>query len=254
MKDTQATIERTESLSGSYFRMRLVTGWDENFVPGQFVMIRVPGCDVFLRRPFGIVGVEKGVLEICFKVVGKGTQALSGVKAGEKICVLGPLGNGFTFKDEFATGILVAGGYGIVPLVPLARALTKTGKKAILYYGGRSSSDILYESEIKSTGAELKVTTEDGKKGVKGMVTDLLSKEISGYNKPALFSAGPKGLLMEVAKMAKSLKIPAQLSMDEYMACGIGVCLGCVVKTGNGKFVRVCREGPVFDAGDIVWK
>jgi len=86
------------------------------------------------------------------------------------------------------------------------------------------------------------------------MVTDLLSKEISGYKKQALFAAGPKGLLSEVAKMAKSLKRPAQVSMDEYMACGIGVCLGCVVKAVDGKHVRVCREGPVFKSDEIKWE
>jgi dihydroorotate dehydrogenase electron transfer subunit len=253
MKDTRAAVESIESLKNSYFRMRLVTGWDEGFVPGQFVMIRVPGSEVFLRRPFGILGIEKGVLEICFKTVGRGTEVLSKTKAGEEIYVLGPLGNGFAFKEEFKIGILVAGGYGIVPLIPLAGTLTNMGRKAVLYYGGRTSADILCESEIKSAGAELKITTEDGSRGTKGMVTDLLLKEIPDFKGAALFSAGPKGLLMEVSKIAASFKIPAQLSMDEYMACGIGVCLGCVVKSKNGAYVRVCREGPVFDAKDIIW-
>jgi len=252
MKDVVAVVTYREPIGEHYFRLGLKVGWD-TFMPGQFVMVDIPGHEVFLRRPFGIVTLEQGVLEICFKVVGKGTAALSKVNHGDCISVLGPLGNGFTPPKDIGKGVLVAGGYGIAPLFSLARNLINEGKDVILYYGAKKSADLLYCSNLTSLGVVLKLATEDGSEGYKGLVTDLLREEIVDLNGGAIFSAGPHGLLEETARIASSAKMTAQVSLERYMACGMGVCLGCAVKLRDQTYVRACREGPVFDAESILW-
>jgi len=252
MKDTPAIVTYKEPIGEKYVRLKLKVGWDQ-FVAGQFVMVEILGHGVFLRRPFGIVRCENQVLEICFKIVGKGTTSLSKTNVGETLLVLGPLGNGFKPSKDIETAILVGGGYGIVPLFPLARSLMEDQKNVIVYYGAKTASDLLYCTEIRSMGVRLKLATEDGSEGFKGLVTKLLESEVAEAKNAALFSAGPQGLLREVARIASSLKIPAQISLERYMACGTGVCLGCVVKAKDGSFVRACREGPVFGTQDILW-
>lgn len=251
MKDTLALIESIEQIKGPYFRLRAKVDFKQ-FVPGQFVMIKIPKEAVFLRRPFGIAKLEDQTAEICFKAVGPGTKALSQVIKGQKIYILGPLGNGFKTPMGLKSALLVAGGYGIVPLLPLAKFLKKSGSEVVMYYGAKSADDLLYLKEMKTAGLNLRITTEDGSQGEKGLVTQLLNKEINNFDKPMLFSSGPEGLLKGVVKLACEHNLPAQISMDSYMACGMGVCLGCMVKTSDGSLVRACKEGPVFDAETII--
>ena len=253
MKDVFAAVTYKEKIGEKYFRLGLKVGWDE-FVPGQFVMLQVPGNEVFVRRPFGIVRVEDSILEICFKVVGKGTVALSRVNPNESLFVFGPLGRGFTPQKDINEAILVAGGYGIAPLFSLAWSLTQDGKKVVLYYGVKKRSDLLYCNQLRASGVDLRIATEDGCEGYKGLVTDLLEKEVAQKQNGSIFSAGPSGLLCEVAKIAAAFNITAQVSLERYMACGIGVCLGCMVRLRDGSYARACRDGPVFDAEKIAWE
>ncbi len=253
MKDSLATVEYKEFVGEKYFRLGLKVGWNE-FVPGQFVMVEVPGHDILLRRPFGIVKLDGGVLEVCCKIVGKGTAALSKIEKGQATSVLGPLGKGFNPSKDIKTALLVAGGYGIAPLLPLAKTAAENGAKIIFYYGAKKSSDLLYTNELKSLGVDLRLATEDGSAGEKGFLTRRLEKEIMEFNDAAIFCCGPHGLLSETAKIAAKMNMPAQVSLERYMACGIGVCLGCVVKLRDGTYVRACREGPVFNAADIIWE
>jgi len=252
MKDVHATVAYKEFAGEKYFRLGLKVGWDE-FHPGQFVMVQVPGGEVLLRRPFGIVKTEGGVLEVCVKIVGKGTRALSQISPGQSAQVLGPLGRGFTIPKDAKTAVLIAGGYGIAPLLPLAHKFKDENKKIVFYYGAKKSPDLLYINEFKTMGIDLRIATEDGSAGEKGLVTERAAREADKFEGATIFACGPEGLLKEIAKMSSQLKVPAQVSLERYMACGVGVCLGCVVKSRDGSYVRACREGPVFNAEDVEW-
>lgn len=251
MHETKARVESIDVISEKYRRMTLQVGWQE-WTPGQFVMVHVPCGSIIVRRPFGIVGIEDGVLELCFKLVGPGTNALAHVKVGDDVEVLGPLGRGF---DELkgTAHVLVAGGYGIAPIFGLARKLAAEGRKPVIAYGAKAAADLLYRHELNSLGCDLHFFTEDGSVGEKGMVTDTLASLLASLDEPLLYACGPKGLLQAVAAMGLEGGTPTQVSLDEYMACGIGVCLGCMCEMNDGTRQRACREGPVFNARDVKW-
>jgi dihydroorotate dehydrogenase electron transfer subunit len=250
MKDTQAQIAYKEFIGEHYFRMGFKVGWTE-FLPGQFVMVDVP--QVFLRRPFGIVKLENGILEVCVKVVGQGTEALSKIAPGQATWILGPLGQGFSYPMELKTALLVAGGYGIAPLLPLAKKLVSENRDVIFFYGAKNTADLLYIDELKNAGVDLHLATEDGSTGHKGLITERFQKEAGRFEGAITFVCGPQGLLKAVSELASQSKIPVQVSLERYMACGLGVCLGCVVRMKDGTHVRACREGPVFNAENVEW-
>lgn len=214
-------------------------------------MVSIPGDEVFLRRPFGIAGLREGQVDIFYKVVGRGTRALSNAKVDAAIDVLGPCGNGFKIPSEIKAAVLVAGGYGIAPLCGLAKRLR--GIDIHLYCGGKSQGDLFLVDEFTSAGAVVKLATEDGTAGERGMVTDLFERDLDSLKGCAIFACGPEGLLKKVAALSIINNIPAQISMEAYMACGIGVCQGCVCEDSSGEYVRVCREGPVFYANELKW-
>lgn len=251
MQETKATIQSIEPMSDKYRRLILATDWDA-WTPGQFVMMRMPHGPAFIRRPFGIVDMRDGALEICFKMVGPGTKALAEAKVGDHIDVLGPLGKGF----EVAKGknhMLVAGGYGIAPILGLAHQLVETGEGATLFYGAKSKEHLLYRDELSRLSVDVVMTTEDGGVGRKGLVTEAIQDELQEMKGVALYACGPEPLMRAMAKLGKEKSVPVQVSMDRYMACGMGVCLGCMCTTKDGDNVRACREGPVFDARELKW-
>ncbi len=251
MRETRAEVLSVDVLSERYRRLFLATGW-KSWTPGQFVMVRVPGNAVLLRRPFGIVGVETGVTELCFKIVGQGTKTLAHLKAGDHVDVLGPLGRGFEYVDG-ATPLLVAGGYGIAPIMGLARQCTAKGCHARIYYGAKEARHILYRDELESLPADVHFFTEDGSLGEKGVVTSAVARALESTSSQAIYACGPKGMLESLAELGQEYDVPTQVSMDEYMACGIGVCLGCMCERADGSQVRACREGPVFNARELKW-
>ncbi|HOX54073.1 MAG: dihydroorotate dehydrogenase electron transfer subunit [Candidatus Omnitrophica bacterium] len=220
--------------------------------PGQFVNILAGDkFEPLLRRPFSIYNVNDSKLEILYRVVGKATELFSKKKPGEKLNVLGPLGNGFDLKTKKAKILLVGGGIGIAPLVFLAEKLT--GKEILALIGAKNKKHILCVDELKDAGAQVKIATDDGGIGFKGSVTDLLKQSVRPKDKiGVIFACGPKPMLKEVAYIAKKHKIEARLSLEEHMACGIGACFGCVVNTTRG-YKRVCKEGPVFDAREVIF-
>jgi len=226
--------------------------------PGQFVNILVSEkYEPLLRRPFSIHRVLDSKIEILFNVIGKGTEILSRKKPTECLDILGPLGNGFSILDTRCS-ILVAGGMGVAPLVFLAEQLADQRPKTIdhrpiVLIGAKTKRHILCEQEFKDLGCEVKIATENGSLGFKGLVTELFRQNLKTKNKPTMvFSCGPKVMLKEIAKISQKNRIPVQISLEEHMACGIGACFGCVVNTKQG-YKRVCKEGPVFNAGDIVF-
>ena len=231
-------------------------------VPGQFVHVRVEdSCDPLLRRPLSIhdiVPSRKGprsLLRVVYEVVGKGTQLLSEKQAGSPVDILGPLGNGFDMKRLARAQqiILVAGGMGIAPLYFLAGRLTPRRKVTVLI-GARAKGHLVGEKAFKDLRCRVRVATDDGSKGAKGLVTDLLNKELAGADgrAAAVCACGPKSMLAAVAAAARAADVPAHVSLEEFMGCGLGACLGCVIRTTSG-YRRICHDGPVFDAADIVW-
>ena len=257
-------------LSPGYWRMRMtapppITGSK----PGQFLMIKVNGgSDPLLRRPFGIFDTgamvteftdcgSQSYLEILYKVVGKGTRMLSVLHHGDLLDVLAPLGKGFDPGAPGEEKILVGGGIGLAPLYYLAKELVACGDKVRLFAGGRNRDDILCITEFERLGVETYVSTDDGTLGESGLVTEVLERHLapSGMR---IFACGPTPMLRAVALMAQAHGVPCQVSMEAYMACGVGACLGCVMKGANHTdetpdYRCVCKDGPVFDSFELQW-
>lgn len=250
--------------------------------PGQFVNLRISdGLDPFLRRPFSVHrhgrrSSGKKTIEILYKIVGKGTTLLSRKRPGEGLDVIGPLGNGFSLPvfSEQTAPVLVGGGMGAAPLYALAEEMKKgsrvkgQGVKGEIYVviGAKTGKELLAIEDFKKLGTKVLVTTEDGSAGKKGLASDALKELLSEKKFKALvFACGPKAMLKEVARMTAKEEIPCQVSLEEFMACGVGVCRGCVVKirTKNSElrtkkkedfvYKTVCKDGPVFWADEIIW-
>ncbi|MGO8676052.1 MAG: dihydroorotate dehydrogenase electron transfer subunit [Limisphaerales bacterium] len=225
--------------------------------PGQFAHLRIPGLQpALLRRPFSIFQVQGDTFSVLYKTVGKGTEALSRMGVAGELSVIGPLGRGFTVpRPGGETPLLVAGGYGMAALYLLAQ---RSAQKGIVFVGGRRRADILCEAEFRALGWEVRVATEDGGAGEKGLVTQPLLAELKkGTSGRKLFACGPTPMLRAVAGIAAEFEVPAELSMDEQMCCGIGACLTCVVpiKTDSGwEYQRTCTEGPVFESSRVLWE
>jgi len=227
--------------------------------PGQFVHVRVTGLEqTALRRPFSIYRAEDGVLSLIYKTVGRGTNHMARLVTGDTVGVIGPLGNGFPCGGlEGRVPVLVAGGYGVAPLSFLARRL---GCRGVLLAGGRTSADLLCLQDFVALGWDVRVATQDGSQGEAGLVTVLLDRmlETQASGRPELFACGPDGLLRAVAERARACGCRAWLSLDKHMVCGVGACLACVQKLrrsdGSLWMGRVCNDGPVFEASEIVWE
>ncbi|HUA39629.1 MAG TPA: dihydroorotate dehydrogenase electron transfer subunit [Candidatus Sulfopaludibacter sp.] len=244
----------------SYFRLVLRAPQIAPLIqPGQFAHVRIlPLPDALLRRPFSIFQVAGDTFSILYKTVGKGTGVLARMGAGEELSVIAPLGHGYTVpKAGGEIPLLVAGGYGMAAMFLLAR---RSPQKGIVFVGGRKRNDILCEKEFRALGWDVRAMTEDGSHGEKGLVTQPLRAEIQNSKSKIknfkIFACGPTGMLKAVGKIAADFNVPAELSMDEHMCCGVGVCLTCVIpiKTADGwEYQRTCTEGPVFDARQVVW-
>lgn len=226
--------------------------------PGQFVHLRIPPLDSFvLRRPFSIFNVEQRNLSILYKLVGKGTRAMVSILPGVHVNIIGPLGNGFPMDHAETYPVLVAGGYGIAALYILAKELPEAGT---VFIGGGTATQILCAEEFSTLSWDVRIATEDGSQGERGMVTDVLDRWLRN-EKPAksleFYAGGPDGMLQAVGQRAAAKGMKAWLSLDRHMGCGIGACLACVqrVRTDNGnvRWARVCRDGPVFEYGEMVW-
>ncbi len=273
-----ARIIANRNVSPGYYRMRMhCPGAAARSKPGQFVMVRAgSSIDPLLRRPFAVHRVcgksgaapaagSPSCIEILYRIAGKGTLLLSRMKTGEEIDLLGPLGSGFSQPPGIETAVLVAGGIGVAPLLPLAQFLGRR-KRAVsrtVIIGGATRGDILCRGDFKETGARVVVSTEDGSAGVRGLATDLLEQALDALAPQAaahlaLYACGPLPLLQRVAAMAREHAVSCQVSLESTMACGVGACLGCSVpvRSGRGRaasYQRVCKEGPVFDSAVIDW-
>ena len=224
--------------------------------PGQFVHLRIAQLhDALLRRPFSIYRVDGQHLSILYKTIGRGTAAMQSLKIEDAVSIIGPLGNGFPLDlPAAATPVLVAGGYGVAPLYFLARHLPRRG---VLMVGGAKADDILLVDEFQKLGWEVRVATDDGSLGVKGLVTTPLDAWLAGEKRtPEFYACGPNGMLKAVGDRAMARNWNAWLSLDRHMGCGVGACLACVQKVrlnGQETLARVCKDGPVFESRDVIW-
>lgn len=226
-------------------------------LPGQFVMIQiVPGKDPLLRRPFSIHQTNSdGYLQILFKVVGRGTELLAQVKAGEQLSLLGPLGKGFVLGD-LDKACLVGGGMGIAPMLFLAsRFLQQPGAGAALkvILGARNRQELEpLLAGFQNLGVEVLAATDDGSLGHHGLVTDVL-KGLSLTPGFTVYSCGPRPMMAAINHLCLQEKISCQVSVETVMACGMGACLGCAVPLKAGGYAHACSDGPVFESGDLLW-
>lgn len=246
--------------SGTFLMGFRSSGIAAEATPGQFVMVRVgKGMDPLLRRPFSICGVqEKDLVTILYRVVGKGTALLSQTGKGESLSVLGPLGTGFTFPRKEHKPVLVAGGMGIAPLLFLTRAMKHANMNFLA--GFALARDIVDPDQTGHSPMEISLATDDGSRGYRGTVMDLLEEYLKrsepAGDPMALYSCGPLPMLKKVASAAMNYEIPCQVSLETVMACGLGACQGCVVPafSKEGKVFRhVCKDGPVFSSTTVDW-
>ena len=241
----------TEQLCDDIFALTVVSNkLAHEAQPGQFLHINC-GHSRLLRRPISICGVNANAIEFVFEVKGEGTRWLSKCKPGSFLDILGPLGNGF--KMPKGKVIVVGGGIGVPPLLYLAD-LALDGVTAVL--GFRSSDRVILLDAFESVCDSVVLTTDDGSAGLCGTVTQPLDKLIRSGEYSSVFACGPHAMLKAVAQTCKQLDLPCQVSLEEKMGCGVGACLVCACATqilGKADMSRVCVEGPVFDASEIVW-
>jgi dihydroorotate dehydrogenase electron transfer subunit len=263
-KEVRARILLHRRITSDCFRLRLLCPEIARFAqPGQFVMLRVNELkDPFLRRPFCFSRIfppqekkvkpeDEGALEICYKIVGRGTFLMTQLREGQRLDLLGPLGKGFWVTADPERAILIGGGIGIAPLIPWAEHLQgerRKGKKSsknlekssevFVLIGGKSREQILGIREFKKMGLEPQIATEDGSWGMPGSATDLLERELmtQRHNSAALYACGPMPMLARVAQIADQFDLSCQILLEARMACGMGACLGCAVKVKEGSF------------------
>jgi dihydroorotate dehydrogenase electron transfer subunit len=256
-----AGIKENRHVSGACWKMTLGVGADMTAAarPGQFVMVRVPdGLKPFLSRPFSIhrINKERGLLELLYKIVGPGTRRLASLGAGERLDLVGPLGSGFRIEQPFKNIAFVAGGIGVAPLVFLAEFLAAErggSLHARAFIGGACGEDLLCREDFAGLNMAVAVATEDGCAGCRGFVTQPFENEIKTDPPDMVFACGPPAMLAAVAKITTAADIPCQVSIESIMACGIGACLGCAVKSSNNSnnYIHACKDGPVFFASEI---
>lgn len=229
--------------------------------PGQFVHVKcTPTMDPLLRRPISLhrIDAKAGTITLLYQVVGRGTQLLSKFMVDDEIDLMGPLGRGFDLPSQPGDVMVVGGGIGAAPLLPLVEALCDMGNVVTMILGARSKDWLLGAESFVQAGAQVLVATDDGSQGQQGFVTDILVQHLQGTKPAALYACGPEPMLRAVASMALSQGLTGQVSLEERMGCGVGACLACVCKikvaTPNGwDYQKVCIDGPVFALEEVLW-
>lgn len=250
-RNFEAEVTRNEPVSKGHFLMGFKPSGDPPEPrPGQFYMVGAgESSDPLLKRPFCFFGKYRKALQILYRVRGKGTALLSRMKPGATLKVVGPLGNSWPEPGKGRRPLIVAGGIGIASVFPFAASLSK---KPVVVFGGKNRDELVMLDEIKLAYAGLHPATEDGSYGTKGTVMDVLgSLDLGG--RPLIYACGPRGMLRAVAAFAAERGLEGYASLEERMACGMGACLGCAVKTTGG-IKEVCVDGPVFRLSEVDWE
>jgi len=242
MKQGLFDIKSNRKLTDSVFRMELVGDVSDITSSGQFINIKLDG--LFLRRPISVCDVNGDIVTIIYKVVGKGTEAMSKITEGT-LDVLTGLGNGYDTSLSGDNPLLLGGGVGVPPLYMLAKLLISEGKKPTVILGFNKASEVFYADDFEKLGAKVIVTTVDGSYGVKGFVTTAMAELDYSY----FYTCGPEPMLKAVFAASKT---SGQFSFEERMGCGFGACMGCSCKTKYGN-KRICKDGPVLEREEIIW-
>ena len=218
--------------------------------PGQFAELETKGATL-LRKPISVAFCDsiKGEAIFVFKIVGKGTIALADLKPGQTLDIIGPLGEGFEINCKPA--LLIGGGVGTPPMWFLASRIQDKGSVKVLL-GARDKKDLILVEEFEKLGIKPILATDNGSRGVKGTVIDAISKSGLSLDGMEMYACGPFPMLRALAQLAEECDFSLQVSLEAYMGCGMGICVGCTVPTANG-MQRVCKEGPVFDSKEIIW-
>ncbi len=241
-----------EEVAPRIFRMLVENGeLAKSAKPGQFLHIECGDTiSMPLRRPISICDVQGDTICFIFEVKGRGTQALSVARGS--LNILGPVGNGFMIDPEkYQNPAVVGGGIGVYPMLYLTKSLSDVS----VYLGFRNKSLVTLEEEFASASKTLSVSTDDGSYGHHGFALDALKKDFAEKKFDIVYACGPKGMLKAIQAFAKEAGVPCQISLEERMGCGIGACLTCSCETheeGAGKYKRVCRNGPVFWAEEVI--
>ena len=244
MKQGIFTIISNEALTDSVYKMVLSGDTSAITASGQFVNIQLAGK--FLRRPISVCDYDSQTLTIVYKVVGKGTEQMSVMSAGEQLDILTGLGNGYDLSLSGDKPVLLGGGVGVPPMYNLAKKLIALGKDVTVILGFNTKSEVFYEEEFKALGCNVIVATADGSHGVKGFATTPLAELDYTY----FYTCGPEPMLKAVYKATST---SGQMSFEERMGCGFGACMGCSCKTLTG-YKRICKEGPVMKKEEILWE
>ena len=244
MKQSIFRILTNVPLTDSVYKMVLSGDTSAITAPGQFVNIQLTGR--FLRRPISVCDYDENTLTIVYKVVGKGTEAMSRMVPGETLDILTGLGNGYDLTPAGDRPVLLGGGVGVPPLYNLARKLTALGKKVTVILGFNTQSEVFYEEAFHALGCDVIVTTADGSRGVKGFATTPLETLDYTY----FYTCGPEPMLKAVYRATRT---SGQMSFEERMGCGFGACMGCSCKTLTG-YKRICKDGPVMKKEEILWE
>lgn len=234
---------------GIYLLTVLTPEISQEAQPGQFVHVRVTeSLDPLLRRPISICQVDrdKGLVMLWYQVVGKGTRILSHLKTNDRLDIIGPLGNGFATAFTGKSFLLVGGGMGIAPLINLAEKLSKENKVKACW-GVKNKHQLPPQKLLPRI--EYEVATDDGSHGYQGFVTDLIEPRLKQHNYDGVYACGPRVMLQKTADLTRKFKLPLQVSLESFMACGLGACLGCTCEASQGPgqgWLKVCQDGPVF--------
>ena len=243
MKQSIFEVLSNEALTDNVFQMILAGDTSHITNCGQFVNIQLDG--MFLRRPISVCDYDENTLTIIYKVVGKGTEAMSAMKAGTRLDLLTGLGNGYDLTLAGDRPVLLGGGVGVPPMSNLAKKLRQAGKSVSVILGFNTAAEIFYEEAFRALGCQVTVTTVDGSYGVKGFVTDALPENYSYF-----YTCGPEPMLKAVYRATNT---SGQMSFEERMGCGFGACMGCSCKTITG-YKRICKDGPVMKKEEILWE
>lgn len=244
MKQVILEIIKNEPLTANVYKMILKGNLSAVTAPGQFVNLLLDGF--FLRRPISVCDVNDDELTIIYKVVGKGTEAMTTMQKGRVLDVLTGLGNGYDLSTIGDRPVLIGGGVGVPPMYLLCRKLREAGKDVSVILGFNTKEEVFYEQEFRALGAKVLVTTVDGSYGIRGFVTDAL-RELSYTD---FCACGPEPMLRALFKATGTT---GQMSFEERMGCGFGACMGCSCKTITGN-KRICKDGPVLRKEEILWE
>ena len=243
MKDTVFKIIENNRIAKNVYRMCLEGDVSAIRNPGEFINIRLEGF--YLRRPISVYDVSDTTVTIIYKVVGKGTEAMSRMTVGEELQILTGLGNGYDLSLSGDKPLLIGGGVGVPPMYLLATRLLAQGKVVRVILGFNTEDEVFGEEEFKAIGCSVTVTTVDGSRGVKGFVTDALPENYTYF-----YTCGPEPMLKAVYNATDT---SGQFSFEERMGCGFGACMGCSCKTITG-YKRICKDGPVLKKEEILWE